>query len=420
VSRGQVGRICTCRGDDGRQLGKRCPQLASDGKHGAWFFKVDMPRVNGRRTEMRRRGFPTKRAAQEALRSVLERHGAGVKVDDRETVAEYLTGWVADKARKLKPTTMAQYSAYVETIIIPALGSIPLERLAHEHVRRFVLDMEAAGRGVTTIRRVVAVLRSALADAVRQRRVMHNAAEHVPLPAEVRAEREPWTAAEAVRFLDHVMEDRLGPLFEVAIGTGLRRGEVLALRWVDLDLDARVLFVRRTLSSVNGRLVFTAPKTRGSAAGVGLSPRVVASLRVQRNRQDAERASWGDAYTNHGLVFAKESGEPLRPEYVLNRFYVLSDEVGLPRVHLHDLRHAAATLMLTNGVPLALVSKVLRHTKVSITSDLYGHLTREASTAAVDAAAAALDAAAAEAAAERALRAATTVRPQEGDRVSLD
>jgi integrase len=141
--------------------------------------------------------------------------------------------------------------------------------------------------------------------------------------------------------------------------------------------------------------VFTAPKTRGSAAGVGLSSRVVAALEAQRARQDAERTEWGEAYQDGGLVFAREDGHPLRPEYVLTRFYALSDAARLPRKHLHDLRHAAATLMLTAGVPLALVSKVLRHTKVSITSDLYGHLTREAGMAAVDAAAAALDAAAA-------------------------
>jgi integrase len=246
----------------------------------------------------------------------------------------------------------------------------------------------------------------------RRRRLTHNVAQHVGLPPVHTAERVPWTAAQAVAFLDyaHRADDPLIDLFEVIIGTGLRRREVLALHWSDVDLGARALFIhptRGTLSDVGGRLMFTAPKTKGSAAGVGLSARVVAAFERQRSRQAGGRAEWAECYEDHDLVFAWVNGAPLRPDWVLDRFHELTEQAGLPRVRLHDLRHLAATLMLTAGVPLALVSKVLRHATSGITVDLYGHLTAEAALAAADSLGTVLDAAAAELAAERAARAAT-------------
>ncbi|MFN2495395.1 MAG: site-specific integrase [Pseudonocardiaceae bacterium] len=202
------------------------------------------------------------------------------------------------------------------------------------------------------------------------------------------------------------------------MGTGLRRGEALALRWSDVDTEARVLFVhpkRGTLSDVAGHLVFTAPKTKGGSAGVGMSARVVAAFGRQRQRQDVERTEWGKAYEDIGLVFARENGAPLRPEYALARFIVLTEAARLPRVRLHDLRHLAATLMLAAGVPLALVSKTLRHSKTAITADLYAHLTREAALGAADSLGDVLDAAAAKLVSKRDAYAATTVRPHSRD-----
>ncbi|MBW0009648.1 MAG: tyrosine-type recombinase/integrase, partial [Pseudonocardiales bacterium] len=190
----------------------------------------------------------------------------------------------------------------------------------------FIAELEDAGRGAPTIRYIHAVLSSALSDAVKQRRLTHNVAQHVVLAPVRAAEREPWTAAQAVTFLDHChhVDDRLTELFEVIIGTGLRRGEALALCWSDVDLDARALFIhpaRGTLSDVAGRLMFTAPKTKGSAAGVGLSGRVVAALKRQAARQAVERAEWAECYEDGDLVFARTNGAPLRPDRVLDRFH---------------------------------------------------------------------------------------------------
>ncbi|MDP9460865.1 MAG: site-specific integrase [Actinomycetota bacterium] len=409
---GRVYRRCGCRTQDGKLAGASCPRLAADDKHGSWGFAVDLPSLEGKRKTMRRGGFTTKREAARELGKVTARVGTSVKIDDRETVAKYLDGWLQGKRLSLKPKTFHSYSEYVNKRIVPILGPIRLESLRHEHVVAFVDALAAEGRGAPTIKSILAVLRSALGDAVRTRRLTHNPAEHVRTPDVEGVERVPWTVDQAAHFLDHVAEDRLAELFELIAGTGLRRGEALALRWSDVDLERRVLRVRRSVTDVAGRLVIGKPKTAGSAAGVGLSPRVVAALQRQRERQVFEALEWADGYEDSGLVFTRENGTMLRPEYVLRRFHELSADAGLPLVRVHDLRHLAATLMLTAGVPLALVSKKLRHSKVGITSDLYGHLTHEAAQAAADSLGGVLDAATARLPEGRPRRDATTLRPR--------
>ena len=399
---GRVFRRCACRGPDGRQLGAKCPRLPADSRHGTWSFALEQPVVNGRRSTLRRAGFPTKRAAAAELARYVDRARSGVTTNDRETVAEFLTAWLAERERSMKPTSYARYRDYVVKDLVPALGTVRLEALTHEHVARLIVDLETAGRGAVTVRRIHATLRSALSDAVKRRRLTHNAAVHAVLPQVVTVERGGWGAPEAIAFLAHVHDagDRDAELWELLIGTGLRKGEALALRWCDVELDRRVAHVRQTVSAVDGgALIFTSPKTVGSAAGGGLSKRVVEALRRQRARQDVERAHWGPAYVDRDLVFARENGEPIRPERVLRRFRTLTEAAGLPRVRVHDLRHLAASVMVAAGVPLPIVSKTLRHSTVSITSDTYSHMTREVALAAVDAMADALAAAEAEAAA---------------------
>ncbi|TDP90506.1 tyrosine-type recombinase/integrase [Labedaea rhizosphaerae] len=447
MSKGRVYRRCACRDEAGKQLGKACPKLAADRKHGQWYYAVDVPTVDGRRKTVRRSRdgggrFPTKKAAESALSELLKRLGIGVEINDRETVAAFLTGWVGDMRLALKPSTMLNYGRYVNLDIIPAIGAIKLEQLRHNHVQAFRDDLMAAGRGAVTVDRILSTLSSAMSDAVEQRRLPYNPVEHVRRPPAKAVERLPWDAGQFALFFQHAKADRMVYLFETIAGCALRRGEALALRWSDIDLDARALKVRRTLSDVNGALVFTAPKTDGSAASVGLSQRVVEALKAQRALLELERAQWGAEYQDNDLVFPREDGAPLRPKRVLRHFRSITNRARrarqiadyqrahpelseaealeglktatmpdpLPEIRVHDLRHGAATMLLAEGVPLAVVSKMLRHTKVSTTVDLYGHLLHDVALNAADAMASSLDAAAAELEAMR--TAETTLRPQ--------
>ncbi|MCZ4102455.1 MULTISPECIES: tyrosine-type recombinase/integrase [Streptomyces] len=378
---GRVYRRCGCRNQQHRQLGAHCPQLATDPGHGTWTFAVDLPSPAPGRHTIRRGGYSTEESARTALRRLLEGHNSGFSADPNQTVGDYLNAWLKAKDLALKPTTMARYRTYVTQDLIPALGEMPLDDLGYPHVAGLVHAELARGRGRVTVHRILATLSSALGDAVRHHRLPANPARPTIIPRPAAAERRIWTVQEASRFLRHchAAEPLFADLVEVLIGTGMRKGEALALHWNDVHFNQQALFVRYTLSAIdNNRLVLTTPKTRSSRNWVALSPRVATAL---RNRaQDAPTLSRPD---HSGYVFHRPDGRPLHPEYVLNHFHYLCKEAGVPRTGIHDLRHLTATIAITAGVPLTVVSKTLRHSTLSTTANIYSHLTAQAAREAV-------------------------------------
>ncbi|MCQ4082481.1 site-specific integrase [Streptomyces sp. RB6PN25] len=241
TDRGRVYRRCGCRDNHHRQLGTRCPALAADPDHGTWTFAVDLPSPAGQRTTIRRGGFPSRHTARTALRRLLEGEAGGFNADPNQTVADYLTAWLAAKALTIKPTTCARYRDYVTKDLIPALGSLKLDELGHRHIAGFVHAQLTAGRGRVTLHRCLATLSSALGDAVRQHRLPHNPARPAVLPRPPTPERRIWTPQEAARFLRHCHQHDplLADLCELLIGTGMRKGEALGLHWADVHLKEK-------------------------------------------------------------------------------------------------------------------------------------------------------------------------------------
>ena len=182
--------------------------------------------------------------------------------------------------------------------------------------------------------------------------------------------------AEARRLLEAARGDRLQALYELAIATGLRQGELLALRWSDLDLDAAVLRVERTLQRTKNGLRFGPPKTKSSRRSVALPTRTVRGLRAHRARQAEERIAIGAAWLDGALVFTTERGSPIEASNLRRRsFQPLLIRAGLESIRFHDLRHTAATLMLEQGIHPKVVSEMLGHSRISTTLDLYSHVT---------------------------------------------
>jgi integrase len=238
-------------------------------------------------------------------------------------------------------------------------------------------EREQTGRrpmGAATKQRVRATLRSALRDAEREGLVTVNVARLVRLEPGRRPPVRPLEPEELGRLLDHLASDELAPLYETIAATGLRRGEALGLRWADIDLDHGVISVRQQLVTLGRVVSFEPPKTASGARRIELDAHTTGVLLDQRLRQDADRQQWGDAYEDHGLVFARPNGEPLPPNLVTKRFGQLSEQAGVRRVRLHDLRHGAASLRLAAGVNIGLVSKILGHSTIGITADTYSHL----------------------------------------------
>ncbi len=392
---GSVYKRCGCRGEDGKQLGKRCPKLRrSDGtwnpRHGSWAFVVDGPRgVGGRRRQIPKGGFRSEDEARREMNGLLDRLRRGGSA--REVVGrEYFPGWLAGKV-DVKPSTLRGYRLHVQRYVIPHLGHLRLSELRTEHVRGMLAEV---GGGDANRQRVRATLRAALADAQREGLIVTNPAALVKLPSGARPKALVWTQDREQRWRDagavpspvmvwradhlarflavtRTAEVRLHALFHVAGLVGLRRGELCALCWSDLDLDEGTLTVRRSRVQVGWAVVEGEPKSVSSARTVALEPGTVSVLREHRKRQAAERLAWGAGYRDHDLLFARENGAPLHPASVTRRFGQLVGEADLPPIGLHGLRHGAASLMLAAGVPMKVVQETLGHSMMSVTSDTY-------------------------------------------------
>jgi integrase len=390
--RGSVSKRCPCPAEHNAK-GKR---LACKKDHGSWSYVVDLGRVDGKRRQEKRSGFRTRDDAEEAMSAVIDSIGKGTHAhDDGMTVRTFLlgdparriVGWVDVKvaAGILRPTTERSYRQHIRDHIAPQLGHLRLRDLRPNHVSAMLRTVTA---GPVSVRRVHGTLRSALASAKRQQLVAFNAAADIELPSAPRPKVRPWEPAELGTFLDSLGGDQLAPLFELIAATGLRRGEACGLRWSDVDLERGRLTVNQQLVQVSttttkcpscGEVhkghVFGPPKTRsGDARLVTLDGGTVGVLLAHRLAQDVGRMGWGSAYVDHGLVFAREDGNPLPLDVVTKRFRELAVAAGLRPIRLHDLRHGAASMMLASGLDIALVSKRLGHSSISITADTYSHL----------------------------------------------
>jgi integrase len=378
--KGSTYKRCKCPSvfdETGRRV--NCPK-----RHGSWYFIAELDNgPGGKRRYLKKGGFGTQRDAAAALGKVLEQVRSGAHTDDaRATVGAYLEAWLDDKvAAGLRPTTARSYRHHVEQYLTPPLGHLRLGDLRSQHVERMLRALvegnadRARPLGPASVRRVHATLRSALSTAKRRRLISHNPAVDVELPKASRPKVRPWEPEELGAFLDHAAGDRLGPMFELIAMTGLRRGEACGLRWVDVDLERGCLWVRQQIVQLGHETVIGPPKTAsGEDRRVDLDEQTMGTLLAHRLAQDAERAAWGEAWAGSGLVFTREDGSAWHPETVTKRFRDLTIEAGLRPVRLHDLRHGQASLMLAAGVPLAVVSKRLGHSSITITSDTYSHL----------------------------------------------
>lgn len=218
-------------------------------------------------------------------------------------------------------------------------------------------------------------------------KLSRNVASLADAPAPSRDERPVWSADQLRSFLAGVEEDRLHALYHLAITTGLRRGELAGLRWADLDLDKGKITVASNRVTVGYEVVTGTPKSKKSAAPLGLDSETVAVLRAHRRHQLEERMAWGPAWTETGLVFTREDGQGYHPQRLAQILDQRVRAAGLPRLTLHGLRHSYATASLNAGVDLKTVSSRLRHSSVSITGDVYAHVLEHVDQAAADRAA---------------------------------
>lgn len=293
--------------------------------------------------------------------------------DGNQRLATYLDGWLVDVVRpKLRASTAASYAQVIYHHIIPHIGGMRVSDLTTSGIQGFYSRLRSNGTGQRTLAKVHAVLHRALASAVASGLLPLNpAALDRDSPSYKAPEREPLTAAQSAQLLRAAHGDRFEALYVLALTTGARQGELLALRWSDADLDGAMLSIRRALHDANatGAIAIGPPKTNASRRRFAISSLAVGSL--ERHRETERTAGRG---RESDLIFTSTNGEPVRRQNFLRRdFYPLLERAELPRIHFHDLRHSAASMLAASGTPVVVVAALLGHVDPAITLRTYQH-----------------------------------------------
>lgn len=345
---------------------------------GTWQGRVDLGRgPDGRRRRPAFTGRSRREVQQAIARAIAQREaGFGARPSERLTTGAFLDQWLGASApASLRPRTLASYRSIARRHLAPGVGRVPLAKLNGAHVQELVNQLVAGGAAPQTVRNVHAVLRRALRQAVRWGMLSRNVAAAVDLPAAHGYDVRALAVEDARAVLDAVRGDRLEPLVTVALATGLRQGEALALTWADVDLDVAQLAVRHTLYRSGGRVVLDEPKTRRSRRTVTLPAFAVTALRRQRDWfQAQDRLVAGQDWQEGGYVFTTRIGTPMHAGDVTRGLQRLLAAAELPRMRFHDLRHGAATLLLAQGVHPRVVMETLGHSTIAVTMNVYSHV----------------------------------------------
>ncbi|HRD60446.1 MAG TPA: tyrosine-type recombinase/integrase [Nocardioides sp.] len=303
--------------------------------------------------------------------------------DRKETVATFAENWVKTTlaASDRKASTRSLYASLTRSHIIGAtIGSVSLDRLKPSHVDAWKVELRARGLAESSLRTTYIVLRLVLDAAVRDEAIARNPAAAVARPKVTKVEAASLNPAQTLALLDAAKASRYKLLFELLVNTGMRRGEGLALRWSDIRTEKELIHVAGTLARVDGTLVRTPPKTERADRYLPLSPKCEQILKAVKVRQAADRLRAGSAWVTTDYVFTTELGEPCDPRNALRAIKAAAKKAGLSTdIGCHTLRHTAASMMLERGVPLTVVSRILGHYSVSITGDIYGHVSPDVS-----------------------------------------
>ena len=348
-------------------------------RDGRWMGRLSVGRdAQGRRQRKTVYG-PTRAAVAKELNRLLGRIASGEPlVSGTPTLATWLDQWVAAHQHKWRASTRRTYRAAITRWIVPSLGSTRLERLTPSVLQAWVAR-ETVARPRAYVVLSGHVLRGALHWAMHQRLLTYNPMDSVEVPRPQVVPCTPLSVADLQRVLEAAHTHRLGGAISVTALLGLRLGEVSGLSWEDVDLDHRRVRIRQQLQAVPHRgLMLTEPKSQTSRRRLALPAIAVEALQRRRVQQQEERLRAGSTWSHaHDLIFTTPTGGAVSPDQLRYAFKTILRAAGVPPVKFHGLRHGAATMLLGAGVPLFDVSRVLGHSQIGVTADIYGHLVED-------------------------------------------
>ena len=293
----------------------------------------------------------------------------------KETVANFMQLWIDGYKPNITARSYDRYSGIVKGHIIPSIGKIPLAQLTPQHIQKMYTDKLAAGLSPRSVRYIHVVLHRALQTAIKWHKLTINPADNVDIPKAPHTDMQIWNESEVIQFLETARSTPYHCLFYLAIFSGARRGELLALRWQDVDLTTGQLSISRSVQHVNGEYVFSQPKTEKSRRTIALPKSATLLLKQLREATEHSRSRMGEKVTDTDLIFTHTyDGVPLRPNTVSRAWEHIAKKAEVKVIRFHHARHTHASLMLQQGVPLKVVSERLGHSSISVTADVYAHI----------------------------------------------
>ena len=327
-----------------------------------WAASITLDTAEGRK----RKYFygKTRKEVQEKLATAMHDRKQGTLVmTPNQTVEQFLANWLTAHTPSVRPRTIERYEGFVRLHVVPAIGRVRLDKLTAQHIQTLYAQKLEEGLSPTTVNTLHMMLHKALKDAVRWGLIARNVCDLVSPPRRAHFEMKPARIASTVGAT------------VTPVTTGMRRGEILALKWQDIDFDQNSLQVRRIFTRSKGhRYVLAEPKTEKSRRSVILPSITVGLLKQHRMSQQQAKSEAGEYWQANDLVFCTALGTPLNPNKVLERFETVLKKAGLPHIRFHDLRHSAATMLLAMGVHSKVVQELLGHNQISMTMDIYSHV----------------------------------------------
>ena len=352
---------------------------------GRWTATITLGYVNGKRKRKSYYG-KTRREVQTQLTHALADQQRGMPVPvGRQSVAQFVQDWLESVCRpSVKQSTYESYERLLRVQVLPQIGRIALTKLEPQDLARLYTAMLEGGSAPRTAQYAHAVLHRALKQAVQWNLIGRNPTEAVDPPRPNRIPIQPLDMEQIQRLLAEARADRFSALYVLALTAGMRQGELLGLRWADVNLTAQTVQVRQQVARLRAGapaegaksgMVFSDPKTAKGRRSIALPRFAVEALRAHRSAQLAERLVSGAAWQDNDLVFPNQLGKPIEKQNLVRRSFVpLLRRAGLPSIRFHDLRHSAATMLLTQGIHPKVVQERLGHSTITTTMDVYSHV----------------------------------------------
>ena len=339
-------------------------------------YRAQISSQNGQRFSA---SFKTKAEAQKWIRDQQIKLERGFDFQGSKiSLGEYLPQWLENNKTALREKTAHQYSQVMKKHIIPHIGNIPLKALNLAKVEHYYSKLIQAGTGTRTVRICHNIIHKALDKALRYGLVAYNPAHGATLPRYTHGEMQVLDEAQVSLFLIAAQNSPYRALYHLAVTTGMRQGELFGLKWSDLQWTKGILHLQRQFQKVPGQAwSFVEPKTKSGKRTMKLGEGTLQVLREHKEQQALRKEKTGDRWQDNDLVFPSSVGTPGDPSNLRIDFNRTLARAGLSKIRFHDLRHTAASLLLNHNVPVIVVSKMLGHSKPSITLDIYGHLYNE-------------------------------------------